>query len=349
MPNLTFPLEEQNKYPGRISFQVLKTTGFGIDVGDVQVQQAQNSSDNASQSQISTDGNSIAQNFFSSLGNVGALASDIFGANLSQSVETLGEVVELYLPSGVQVQDGVQFDNVDFGIRGASAFTGAENVSDVVGRVMDPFGEINRLTDAMRASPNKSEMMNAAASAIAQRAGTVTGAVVSSALQTTTNPNTRAVFKQVPLREFTFSFKMLPQSQKEAQEIEKIIQFFREEIYPETYSALDTPVAYKFPNKFVTNISYDEKDVGITILPAYLRNMSTTYNGTSQSFYRDGRFSEIDLTLTLVESRTLSKQDIQNGVDQFGNTQNGFGTFDLLTELGNLAENAIQRFLRGLR
>ena len=255
----------------------------------------------------------------------------------------------MYLPSGVQVQDGVQFDNVDFGIRGASAFTGAENVSDVVGRVMDPFGEINRLTDAMRASPNKSEMMNAAASAIAQRAGTVTGAVVSSALQTTTNPNTRAVFKQVPLREFTFSFKMLPQSQKEAQEIEKIIQFFREEIYPETYSALDTPVAYKFPNKFVTNISYDEKDVGITILPAYLRNMSTTYNGTSQSFYRDGRFSEIDLTLTLVESRTLSKQDIQNGVDQFGNTQNGFGTFDLLTELGNLAENAIQRFLRGLR
>ena len=42
------------------------------------------------------------------------------------------------------------------------------------------------------------------------------------------------------------------------------------------------------------------EDTGITILPAYLRNMSTTYNGTSQSFYRDGKFSEIDLTLTLV-------------------------------------------------
>ena len=348
MPNLTFPLEEQNKYPGRISFQVLETTGFGIDVGDVQVNQANNSSDNAAQSQISSDGNTFTQNFLASLGNVGGLASDIFGANLSQSVETLGPIVELYLPSGVQVQDGVQFDNVDFGLRGASAFTGAENVSDVVNRLMDPFGEINRLTDAMRSSPNKAEMVNAAASAIAQRAGSVTGAVVSSALQTTTNPNTRAVFKQVPLREFTFSFKMLPQSQAEAEMIERIIRFFREEIYPETYSALDTPVAYKFPNKFVTSITYDGEDTGITILPAYLRNMSTTYNGTSQSFYRDGKFSEIDLTLTLVESRTLSKQDIQNGVDRFGKTLNGNGVFDLLTELGQVGD-FINRFLRGLR
>lgn len=337
MPNLSFPLEEQNKYAGRISFQVLKTSGFGLTPGDVQTSQVANSSDNeASNFQSSTDGNNIAQNFFQSIGNLSSLAGDIFNSELTGSTQELGKIVELYLPAGVQVQDGVQFDNVDFGVRGATAFEGASNVQDVIGRVMDPFGEINRLTDAMRSSPNRNELMGAAASAIAQRAGTVTGAVVSSALQTTTNPNTRAVFKSVPLREFTFSFKMLPQSQREAQEIIDIVEFFREEIYPETYSAGDTPVAYKFPNKFVTSIKYDGKDTGITILPAYLRNMSTTYNGTSQSFYRDGKFSEIDLTLTLIESRTLSKQDIQNGVDQFGKTNSGGGTFNLLTELINI-------------
>lgn len=332
MPDLQFPLTEQDKYQGRITFTVIKTTGFGLTPGEVQSSQVSNSTDNAAQNfQPSTDGNNVFENFLGSLGNLADLAGDIFNSELTGSTQQVGKVVSLYLPAGVQVQDGVQFDNVDFGVRGATAFAGADNVKDVVGRVMDPFGEINRLTDAMRSSPNRNELMGAAASAIAQRAGTVTGAVVSSALQTTTNPNTRAVFKSVPLREFTFSFKMLPQSQTEAQEIIDIVEFFREEIYPETYSAGDTPVAYKFPNKFKTDIKYDNKDTGITILPAYLRNMSTTYNGTSQSFYRDGKFSEIDLTLTLVESRTLSKQDIQFGVDEFGKTKSGNSTFDFLT------------------
>ena len=327
MPVLQFPLSEQTKYPGRISFQVIETTGYGIDVGDVQSSQVPNSVDNGANAAAEADTGVLA-----SLGNLVDLGGSLFNSTFSNSEETLGKVVDLYLPAGVQVQDGVQFDNVDFGVRGAAAFDNAGSMKDVVGKLINPLGEINALTEAMKNSPNKGEYASAAASAIAQRAGTVTGAVVSSALQTTTNPNTRAVFKQVPLREFTFSFKMLPQSQKEAQEIIDIVGFFREEIYPETYSAGNTPIAYKFPNKFGVSIKYDDKSTGIDILPSYLRNMSTTYNGTSQSFYRDGKFSEIDLTLTFIESRTLSKQDIQNGVDAFGNTNSGKSAFELLVD-----------------
>ena len=223
MPDLQFPLSEQTKYPGRISFQVIETTGYGINVGDVQSSQVPNSVDNGANAAAAADTGVVA-----SLGNLIDLGGSLFNSTFSNSEETLGKVVDLYLPAGVQVQDGVQFDNVDFGVRGAAAFDNAGSMKDVVGKLINPLGEINALTEAMRNSPNKGEYASAAASAIAQRAGTVTGAVVSSALQTTTNPNTRAVFKQVPLREFTFSFKMLPQSQREAQEIIDIVGFFRE-------------------------------------------------------------------------------------------------------------------------
>ena len=46
MPNTyQFPLEEQTKYPGRISFTILKTTGYGVEVNDIQSDQSSNSVD----------------------------------------------------------------------------------------------------------------------------------------------------------------------------------------------------------------------------------------------------------------------------------------------------------------
>ena len=47
------------------------------------------------------------------------------------------------------------------------------------------------------------------------------------------NPNTRSLFKSVALREFAFQFKFIAKSFAEAEEVKEIIQFFREEIYPE--------------------------------------------------------------------------------------------------------------------
>jgi hypothetical protein len=188
------------------------------------------------------------------------------------------------------------------------------------------------LTEAMKNAPNKGEYAAVGASYLANKAGSISGAIVSSALQTTTNPNTRAVFKSVPLREFTFSFKMLPQSQDEAREMENIVKLFREEIYPDVVTIGNAAVAYKFPNKFAIELTYGTQAVGVQILPSYLTNMSTTYNGSSQSFYRDGKFSEIDLTLTFRESRTLSKKDVTNGTTRTGSTAVLDDLFDQVTD-----------------
>lgn len=327
MPTYQFPLEEQTKYPGRIIFTVVKTTGYGIELNDVQSTQANNSVDKP-------------KGF---VANVTGAFSNLKNATVSGPKETVGRSVSLYLPAGVQVQDGVVFNNVDLGMRGATAFDNAGDLGTVARRIAaGGLGEINQLTEALRSAPNKQDIAKAGASFVAGKAGQTTGAIVSSALQVTTNPNTRAVFQSVPLREFTFSFKMLPQSMKEAQEIIDIVQMFREEIYPETIKIGEAPVAYKFPNKFKITMLYGRNELGIMILPSYLVNMSTTYNGSSQSFYRDGKFSEIDLTLTMRESRTLSKEDITNGTGITGVTNTIDDIFDQITTGVN---NAIDDFI----
>jgi hypothetical protein len=63
---------------------------------------------------------------------------------------------------------------------------------------------------------------------------------------------------------------------------------------------------------------YGGKEVGAKLLPCYLRGMTTNYNATTMSFFRDGQFSEIDLTLDMIEFRTLDKDDIRWGFDMYG-------------------------------
>ena len=45
----------------------------------------------------------------------------------------------------------------------------------------------------------------------------------------------------------------------------------------------------------------------------YLRNVSVTYNSTAATFHEDGQPNEIDMTLTFVERKTLSRKDIEIG------------------------------------
>ena len=113
----------------------------------------------------------------------------------------------------------------------------AEGVSEIFGYLMNPAlqGEAARLA-ALRASR------------VVPNAGFQ--AAVSIGVQRTMNPNTRALFKGVNLREFSFNFKMIANSQREAIAIERIVNHFRTELYPNVISALNVPIAYEMPNAF---------------------------------------------------------------------------------------------------
>lgn len=219
----------------------------------------------------------------------------------------------LYLPVGLQYRDNASYSNFDLGVTGAALSAGGGITSG-----------ISTIKDALANSSADKDIATAAAVGIIDKFG---GSAVGSAafklgVGVTINPNTRTLFEKVGIREFAFTFKFFAESRKEAVEIEKIIQFFREELYPEEILANATvsggegqaiSIGYRFPKKFGIQIEYDGNQIGTKILPCHLRDISTNYNPTNMSFHDDGKFTEIDMTLSFVEIRTLSKTDIKEG------------------------------------
>lgn len=220
----------------------------------------------------------------------------------------------LYLPVGLQYRDNASYSNFDLGVTGAALSAGGGITSG-----------LSTMKDALANTSADKDVATAAAVGIIDKFGGSLAAVGSAAFKlgvvVTINPNTRTLFEKVGIREFAFTFKFFAESRKEAVEIEKIIQFFREELYPEEINA-DVPdgegkqsisIGYRFPKKFGIQIEYDGNQIGTKILPCHLRDISTNYNPTNMSFHDDGKFTEIDMTLSFVEIRTLSKTDIKEG------------------------------------
>ena len=315
MAKLKFPLENQDDYKGKLKFTLYENIAPTLTSKSNLANKSANSSDKLAEGSD--------QSFLDALGNVGNVITNgsfIGGGNSANHNKT----VDMYMPSGMQIIDAVNFDNTDIGARGALALQGLQSgeISAVgaAARAMNPLGEINALKGAL-ANDTSGRITRSAAAMAAQKFGSPTAnAVVKSGLQVAVNPNTRAVFQGVPIREFNFAFKMIPTSANENQEIGKIVQFFRKELYPEQIMAGSVSVGFEFPNQFLIEGRYGGSKAGPQFLPCYLRAVNTTFNAQNASFYRDGNFSEIDLSLTFTEVRALTKADIANGLSATGQT-----------------------------
>ena len=228
--------------------------------------------------------------------------------------------VTLYLPQAIQVNDGVQYDrNFDLGIIGGAAMEAAKAGKNVGSAISETIKQGMNSAAQFISNPTGMEKDLAALAAV-RLAGFSTGENSSVtnfarlATGVTNNPNTRTLFKNVNLREFSFNFKMIATSRDEAIAIRKIIKTFRTELYPLAITiggtGFDIPAGYKFPNKFRISLRYDDQDIGIRFLDSNLISVQTVYNQSSMGWHEEGLPSEVDLTLFFGEPRALSKQDI---------------------------------------
>ena len=225
--------------------------------------------------------------------------------------------VQLYLPQSISFRDGANYDNADLGGMGATAEAAIQSGSGLAAAAMKGLAsEGKSLIDAFKGSIT-SDTGSLAAVRASKYFGETAQNVTKSALRVTTNPNTRALFKSVPLREFAFQFKFVAESEQENREIQKIIKWFRTELYPEDIplTAGGPSIGYKFPNRFDISMAYNGKPIpGTAILPCYLRDVSITYNSNGMQFYRDGGWTSVDLTLSFMETRPLKKSEVKTGV-----------------------------------
>lgn len=225
----------------------------------------------------------------------------------------------LYLPGAIQIQDRVTYNNVELGAIGAGVRSGIQSgasagelISSAFGNIADNFASV---IGAIRSGDAfSSQEAQVAALRVLKGSAGVSGAI-SSATGVALNPNRRSILSGPELRSFSFSFKLIPTSPAEARSIEKIIQFFREEMYPEAIRRSGVSVAFTYPAVFDIIMRYKTangqyKKVATQLLPSFLQSVDVNYNQSGMSFHSDGKPQEATLTLNFTEERTLNKYDV---------------------------------------
>jgi hypothetical protein len=232
----------------------------------------------------------------------------------------------LYLPEAVNFSDGIVYDNTNLGVAGNIAFGAAEAarengvsgkaLSDLINKAdaqatnglssMDTLGSDPKALLNKLGSLASLGIQGIAAEEI--RAGVAAGSLM------TANPHKRSVFRDVALRTFSFSFLMSPQSSAESSSIENIVDFFRENAYPDRLLGGEG-YGYNFPTKFSIEFFYrgGKMSQAPKILPCYLTSVNTVINPRSASFFSDGKANEVQLSMSFQEERALDATDVRGG------------------------------------
>lgn len=312
---LKYPLKDDDKYLGRLSFQVVNENEHRVDLG-------------ADFTNVFSGAANFASGFFSTI--FDTVASGAFKgsdkASIRPSVTDRSfnaaddfPKISLYLPQAINIQDAVAYDNnmqlgrIGAGVEGAVSAGGdaASTMSEMGSGAAESIAAMAAAITGGKVSP---EVASSITQGLAKRYGTEgAAAAFSLATQTALNPNTRTLFQSVPIRQFSFSFTLIASSADESRVIEEIIRNFRTELYPEKIIAAGIDYAYRFPRRFLIKATYNDKEwPGIKFLPCYLQNFQAVYNPNSMGFHKDGQWSEVQITMSFSESRALAKQDIEN-------------------------------------
>jgi len=329
----TYPLENQDDYKGKMIFQVVNEAAerniqidYGGFAGSV-ISAAAETVATVAEAGLTAIGTGIAQ--ATGIGSTpGSFAFNRTGNEYKGASKELTALtdrkVTLYLPQAIQIQDAATYDNnVELGAIGGGIMNAAENnrnnfnignaISSATTSINNTIKALSR-GDVTAISQEQasiaSQMLLKNAGATGASAGLALGAITG----VTANPNLRTLFRSVPIRNFSFTFTLMPSSQREAEQIRSIVQFFREELYPEALSVGGIDYGYKFPNRMLIKMIYKDREIpGIKFLPVYLQNFNAVYNPNGMGMHKDGNWSEVQITMTFTETKPLAKQDIERG------------------------------------
>ena len=249
----------------------------------------------------------------------------------SKEIDPTGEFIKIFMPVSFTSSDTFQYENPSLGLVGATAESainaGSEQVSAAIAEAMSKGVEgiqdlLGLKGDGAKAGAARIISKSTLARASKGRGFEGLRNALGTTARVTVNPNIRTIFRGVAIRTFTFDFKFISKSQKEALVVDQIIKRFRRHAYPETdtMQILDEQIdaVYNFPNLFQIDVNYktatgNNVRIGPRLKMCYLTSIRTVYNATSMSFHPDGRPTEVDLSLTFMEEIPLDKQDIRAG------------------------------------
>jgi len=211
------------------------------------------------------------------------------------SAESEFESVQLYMPSGLQFTDGANYAGVELGmIKGAQSLKNSGGETSTEEQVTAGLKVIDKLGIAPEA---------------VSAASIAAGSII--------NPQTALAFENVNLRQFSFAFTLVPESEKESRDIRDIENFFRKYMYPEVQGFVA-----KYPPTF--KITFFDPIVGgeasesiymPMIHDCYITGVDVQINPEGNSFHKASNGfapTSTSMTLAFAEGRMLSRHDIYN-------------------------------------
>lgn len=212
-------------------------------------------------------------------------------------------------PANIAINDSATYNTVNLGTLGGAISSALENKEGgLKGMVASLKDQMGAATDNFKTG----EIANAVAQKLLLPENLKAGMNLQS--RTLLNPNTNTTFTGNAIRSFTFAFKMVASSSEEAEVVRKIHSKFRTFTYANSRSDSQNLIL-EFPPTWTIRF-LDAKGNEIKYLPkifsCYLVSIESSFNSTTNMFHEDGAPLEVDISVSYQETRTLTRQDIND-------------------------------------
>ena len=228
----------------------------------------------------------------------------------------LDTAIALYMPPSVSVTYAANYTDTEIGglaATAARAFGGDEKAKDVLLSQQTTDEAVDALTKMMLGTAGAIPGAQGARELMEMQQGFIM-----------TN-RMELAFKGLPKRGFQYTFKMIPKSEQEAEEVRNIVTAFKMNMLPEAEGTTDdekktyTGKRLKMPNTFDIKYMFvgRENQYLNKISTCVLENMNVTYGGSRYKTF-DGNEDgappvETTLTLNFKEMELITKQRAEEG------------------------------------
>ena len=220
--------------------------------------------------------------------------------------------VYMYLPGSIELKDGSSYSTSNLGVMGRflekgindagtnvnreQALTRLSQAGDMVaGGIADGLEQIGSVLAGGSLNPGMVALMMHRFN----QGSSGAGGGVRSATRAIANPHTRSMFENVNLRNFSFNFEFIPDSEQDAIHQTEIIKFFRKIAYPSMVAMdvdsnsdfleeISDQLVYKFPSMVQVDMFYRIDDQAIDTLEQISRQqggreLETLFNNLGQT------------------------------------------------------------------
>lgn len=230
-----------------------------------------------------------------------------------QTHSTVTGGVALYMPPGVKVSYGVSTGHTELGLAGM----GAKAISEAM-TATNTAGQVEAVLKGIGGGALSAARKLAVETGSALGLGDVGGAI-NKVTATAENNFSEAVFEKVNERSFNYTFNLIARNKGEAEDIQKIIKFFKFHMHPELDGASGARY-FRVPSEFEIHYAYNDQKNNYLheISRCVCSGCEVDYGGdnfaTFRQFDAEGAAPvNISMTLSFIETTVLTKAEIAAG------------------------------------